>query len=241
MTTTVDPVASALSRIPRQGLRCIGQYATPGGIVDYPISWADGERDATWARTALEGLGVRAGDFVTVVSTGHEAPWYAPILDAVYSLEATVCPLEPAGFELGRAEMFFQRFPISSIIGLDDELGSALAAELDLATLLSNMKFVLARPQAWHLVGKLAVPAGLIAPLGPAVGLGCGSAPVLHLDEAEWRINEHDGRLAVTTVGDRAHRADPTLLAQSVSLVPNHHCSCPYGGRAYAPVDGMGS
>src|ERR1700722_18805503 len=128
MRTTLDPVEQATVKIPRSPLRCIGTYQDLHGAVDYPIGWDDASRDTDWVEAFLKQLGVTTGDFVAVVSTGHEAPWYAPVLDAVNRLRATVCPLEPARFEVGRALMFFKRFPVSVVIGLNGELGAALEA-----------------------------------------------------------------------------------------------------------------
>jgi hypothetical protein len=235
VTTTLDPVRQATLEVPRQPLRCIGTYSGVRGAVDYPIGWDDASRDTIWVETFLQHLGVSAGDFVAVVSTGHEAPWYAPVVDAVNRLRATVCPLEPARFEVGRALMFFKRFPVSVVIGLDAELGEALEASAGIATVLSRVRSVVSRPDATSLVQMLQSNKGMIAPVGPALALPCLSGSFVHFNEDEWQIDASASGLAVCAKRGRAVGARPINLPDTIRVV-ERRCECPYGHRSFQLV-----
>jgi hypothetical protein len=235
MTTTFTPVLPATREIPRQPLRCIGRYDTHQGGVDYEISWEDAARDAVWAERALTMLGVVKGEFVAVVSTGHEAPWYGPLLDALYRRGATVCPLEPAPYEQGRAEMFFRRFPIAHVIGLDAELCGELEACLGLQFVFARVRTIIARPEAFTRIRDFAGAKGLILPLGPAFGLPCREAPMVHLDPDEWQIENADEGIAITALKARATRPVRQVLAAEGTVVPEHRCGCGLGSSVYTP------
>ena len=204
--TTMGPIADRAADIPRAPLRCIGIYPARDGMVDYPIAWADAARDMAWARSRLAAAGIGRGDFVAIVSTGHEAPWYQALIDAAYALEATVCPLEPARYEIGRAEMFFRRFPISAIIGLDPDLGGALVEIFGADALLADKKLVLVRPEARALFPADCARIGFVLPVGPALALvqasDCGT---LIVDEAEWRLDSTPDGLSISALQPRAH------------------------------------
>ena len=210
--TTMEPIAAALAQIERQPLRAIGLFAGADGPVDYPIGWDDAARDAAWVEGRLRAAGIAQGDFVAVVSTGHEAPWYQAVLDAVYAIGATVCPLEPARFEIGRAEMFFRRFPISSVIGLDRELATALDEAVGLAALLQDRRLLLVRPDAVALARAAGVPFGVIRPVGPALGIAVDPSAPLQIDGGEWRLDKRQGRLCISAVGVRACAVDGQFL-----------------------------
>jgi hypothetical protein len=232
MITTMTPVMAATQRISRPPLRCIGWYAGCDGGVDYPVSWNDAERDTRWIEKCLTSLGVSQGEFVAVVSTGHEATWYGPILDALNRLKTTVCPLEPARFELGRAEMFFRRFPISHVIGLDTELGTALAQSAGLNKVFARVKTVLARPDAYGLVQQVVAKVGLITPIGPALGLPCHEHSTVHIDESEWLIEDAPGGPVITAIAARAHR--PVRQALGIACIPilSQRCRCEHGSSS---------
>lgn len=235
MRTTLAPVQAAVAEIPRQRLRCIGRYESREGGVDYEISWEDAARDAAWADRALTALKVTKGEFVAVVSTGHEAPWYGPLLDALYRRGATVCPLEPAPYEQGRAEMFFRRFPIAHLIGLDAELCGALDTGPGLPFLFTKLRTIVARPDAFARIRDFAGTKGLISPLGPAIGMPCAEAAVVHVDADEWRIETIDGAVAITALKDRATQPRRQRLAAEGTVRPDHVCGCGLGALVFAP------
>lgn len=232
MRTTLDPVEAATAKIPRQSLRCIGTFQDLHGAVDYPIGWDEASRDTDWVEGFLQQLGIAKGDFVSVVSTGHEAPWYAPVLDAVNRLQATVCPLEPARFEVGRALMFFKRFPVSVVIGLDGELGAALEAAGGLGTVLTEVRSIVGRPDGMPLLKDLGSNKGLIVPVGPALALACLSGPCVHLNEDEWDIEASAGGLALSARRSRALGAQPIRLPGTLRVV-NRQCTCLHGRRSF--------
>lgn len=236
MTTTLAPVLPAVMEIPRQRLRCIGRYESREGGVDYEISWDDAARDAAWADCALTTLNVTKGEFVAVVSTGHEAPWYGPLLDALYRRGATVCPLEPAPYEQGRAEMFFRRFPIAHLIGLDLELCGALEAGVGLPNLFGKLRTIVARPEAFSRIQDFAGTKGLIFPLGPAIGMPCTEADVVHVDADEWQIENVDGTVAITALKERATRPHKQQLTAEGAVVPDHACGCGLGTLVFKPT-----
>jgi hypothetical protein len=232
MSTTLDPVEQATAKIPRQPLRCIGTYQDLHGAVDYPIGWDDASRDTDWVEAFLKQLGVTKGDFVSVVSTGHEAPWYAPVLDAAKRLRATVCPLEPARFEVGRALMFFKRFPVSVVIGLDGELGSALEASAGFSNVLARVRSVVGRPDAMPLLKDLKSNKGIIAPVGPALALACLSGPFVHLNEDEWGIDAPESGLTLSARRSRALGGQPIRL-NGMLRIANRQCACSHGRRSF--------
>lgn len=232
MTTTLDPVRQTTLEVPRQPLRCIGTYQTVGGAVDYPIGWDEASRDTVWVETFLRQLGVSAGDFVAVVSTGHEAPWYGPVLDAVNRLRATVCPLEPARFEVGRALMFFKRFPVTVVIGLDGELSAALEAAGVVANVLGRVRSIVSRPDATAPVRNLQSNRGMIAPVGPALALACLSGPFVHINEDEWHVDASGAGLVVSARKARAMGAKPIRLFDTLRVL-DRSCECAHGHRSF--------
>jgi hypothetical protein len=235
MKTTLAPVLSAVLEIPKQRLRCIGRYEAHDGGVDYEISWEDAARDAAWADRALTTLKVTKGEFVAVVSTGHEAPWYGPLLDALYRRGATVCPLEPAPYEQGRAEMFFRRFPIAHVIGLDVELCGAIDAGLGLPLLFGKLRTIVARPNAFARIQGFTGAKGMIHPLGPALGVPCLEADVVHVDPEEWQIESVEGAAAITALKDRSTRPRRQRLAAQGAVVSGHVCGCGLGSLVFKP------
>jgi hypothetical protein len=234
MNTTLDPVRQATLAVPKQPLRCIGTFETTAGAVDYPMSWDETARDTIWAESFLRELGVRAGDFVAVVSTGHEAPWYAPILDAVTRLRATICPLEPARFEVGRALMFFKRFPVSVVIGLDAELAAALESSGGIATVLERVQCVIGRPEATALLSGLKSFRGTILPIGPSLALPCLGGPYVHVNETEWQIDP-GSTSEVMALLDRALGRQPWDVPVALRSV-SRGCDCPHGRQSLEQV-----
>jgi hypothetical protein len=215
----MGPIAGAVAAIERQPLRAIGIFTGGNGPVDYPISWEDAARDTGWVEKRLRAAGISQGDFVAVVSTGHEAPWYQAVLDAVYMIGATVCPLEPARFEIGRAEMFFRRFPISSIIGLDRDLATALDDAMGLAELLAKLRFILVRPDAVAMACAANAVFGVIAPIGPALGIADNVSAPFEIDGAEWRLEERQGQVCIFANGQRAYAAVGQSLPSEIRFV----------------------
>jgi hypothetical protein len=230
------PIAFALREVPRSRLRCIGQYTALESPVDYPMTWEDWDKDRAWAQSMVEHWGVRTGDFVAVVSTGHEAPWYGPILDALNALDATVCPLEPAEFEIGRARMFFTRFPIAAVIGLDGALGDGLRSAGILSAYGERLRFVLARPEAAELVTGLGVPVGLVAPVGPALGFTCHAGRVIHVNDEVWALEQRGSTATIRAKVMREHAGEGVDVMLPVSIrAAAERCAC--GRVGYPLVD----
>jgi hypothetical protein len=232
MRTTMSPIQSAIDEVPRQPLRCIGNFKTLHGYADFPISWEDWDRDSAWAAQFLKSRRIGSGDFVALVSTGHEAPWYGPVMDALNRIGATICPLEPARFESMRAKMFFTRFPITSVIGLDQELCGAIEQSMGLKNAMTNLRTIVVRPNALQLVADAGFKAEVILPLGPALGLPCSEAAAFHLNEAEWNFTPRTDALVIETKAQRALDGDPIRLPSIVEKIDDHTCSCVYGHTA---------
>jgi hypothetical protein len=229
----MSPIQPAVDSVPRQELRCIGNFQALRGHEDYPLSWEDWERDVAWAVQFLKSRRIVAGDFVALVSTGHEAPWYGPILDAANCIGATVCPLEPARFESMRAKMFFTRFPISSVIGLDQELCAAIEQSMSLQQAMRAVRNILVRPNALKMVEASGLSAEVMVPVGPALGLPCSEAAVLHVNEAEWEIAAGAEALVITSKAHRALASSPIHIPSIVELLTDYRCSCMHGHTAF--------
>lgn len=226
----MTPIQPGVDSVPRQPLRCIGTFPVLNGNEDYPLSWDDWERDVAWAIRFLKSRNIGNGDFAVLVSTGHEAPWYGPLLDAASLLKATICPLEPARFESMRAKMFFARFPISAVIGLDQDLCAAIEQSMSLKQALGSVKTILVRPNAFKLLQVAELRAEVMAPIGPALGLPCAADPlVLHLNEAEWEIAPDADGLVMKTKAERAVRNSPIHISTTVELLGDSRCSCEHG------------
>jgi hypothetical protein len=226
----MTPIQSAIDTVPRQPLRCIGTFPVQNGNEDYPLSWDDWECDVAWAMRFLNSRNIGKGDFAVLVSTGHEAPWYGPLLDAASLLKATICPLEPARFESMRAKMFFTRFPISAVIGLDQELCAAIEQSMSLKQALGAVRSILVRPNAFKSMQVAELHAEVMAPIGPALGLPCAADPrVLHLNEAEWEVAAGADGLVMKARTERALGNDPIHIATAVEWLADSRCSCVHG------------
>jgi hypothetical protein len=194
------------------------------------MTWEDWEHDVAWAVKFLQSRQIRSGDFVALVSTGHEAPWYGPILDAANLLRATICPLEPARFESLRAKMFFTRFPISSVIGLDLELCAAIDQAIGLKQALGTVRNILVRPNALKLVQEAGLRAEVMAPIGPALGLPCaGESMVVHVNEAEWKVTQVAEGIVVHTRARGGLPGGPMQIPIGAEWIADCRCSCVHG------------
>ncbi len=196
-----------------------------GGLAEYEITWDDLARDAAWFQARLEALGLERGHRALVTFAGHEGLWFQPVIEALRNLGVVYGTAEAMGWDHLRTRVFHRELDLHAVIGLSLETLEALSGQVMIEDLFRDTPVVLARPEGAARLREVAVPAVVISPLGPALAVGCGKAPGAHVNAAEWKVAERDGRLAVAASEKRASGQNEIVLDVAGSVVTGR-CAC---------------
>jgi hypothetical protein len=228
---TVESTTRAAESVPRASLWGIGRDHPDGRAADFPISWADWERDTDWAMQVLAQHGVGPGSAVLVVGGMPESPWFDPFETAVLRLGGHYSIGEVFAFEAFRSGLYARRLGVDVVFGINRAVAEGMGDEL--AESLGGVRTILARPDALPILHGAGLSALTVTRIGPALAVECPAGTGAHVNAAEWAIGEDDRELHLSTVGPRAHRIDhePAGVRGSVRTEP---CPC---GRTDSRVD----
>jgi hypothetical protein len=195
------------------------------GTVDTELSWAELARDTAWVAARLGGLGLAAGQQALLTGSGSEGPWLRPLMDALRSLGVTYGIAEGMGWDWNRTVVFTRELHLNAVIGLSAETVERLGDDDRLRAMFATVPVVLARPEAVASLRLAGVSTGTICLLGPTLAIECGHRQGGHVNAAEWRVGEREGRLWIAGAGPRAGRLaeTPLALAGDVITAP---CGC---------------
>jgi hypothetical protein len=203
---TLDTTTRAATAIPRPQMWGIGRDHHDGVPADFPVSWADWERDTAWAESVLAQHGVQPGTATLIVGGMPESPWFDPFETAVLRLGGHYSLGETHAFDAFRSGLYATRLQIELVFGINRAVAEGLADEL--AGALGGVRTILARPSAVPLLRAAGLSAGIVTRVGPALAVECPAREGAHLNGAEWAVTSADGELLLSTVGPRAHRLD---------------------------------
>jgi hypothetical protein len=217
---------STVAAARRGELFCVSRYDIGGATTDLPVSWEEVDRDTTWARSMLAGMGLPSEGVVAFVSTPEEVPWVCPFERAAVALGLSYVASDAFAFDAARLGSYLRRLPVKLIVGADAASLEALARSAPLEQLLGDVHTVLARPDAVDLVRAAGVDPLLWVTLGPAVAVQCQARLGAHVNGEEWGVESVGGELHLTTLGARAHRLVRAPLGVEGGVVDS---PCPCG------------
>jgi hypothetical protein len=219
-----NTMLAATKDFPRPPLYGIASCQVGTEFRDFEIGWDEVERDTDWATAVLRTAGLTKGDVAITTMTSWEDTWSAPVIDALRRLGVAYLPAEVFGWDAKRFVHFAQVLAPKAIIGLGAETLDGIAqCDADARELLSSIPMVWAREDAYPKLIELGVPAHSYVRLGPALALGLPGVGTV-VNSAEWSVTSDDGRLIVSTAGERAStfRDIDTGIRGSVGRVTEH-------------------
>ena len=191
--------------VPRAALWAIAQCDMASGVVDTPITWEEIRRDARWMTDRLAEYGLERGDVVVVVSGPAEVMWSHPVQTAVSCLGGVFAMAWATRFDARRVEALVRMLRPKMVVGINAALVDGLA-ELPggVAGELGSVPYVLARAEAHGRLEEAGVTPMLFDLAGPATLVEGPERDGARFNASEWAIDEREGVLVVSTVGDRA-------------------------------------
>jgi hypothetical protein len=206
--------ASMIARarlLPRAEISGIGRYLDPQGQqVDFPIGWAEVERDTAFAATILADWGVDSGSVLLATVPGHEIPWFGPLITALKDRGGVLACAERFGWDARRTAMFLNRVHPSAVLGLCRETLDSLTDEA--LSDLAQVPVVFCLPDAYLSLTGSTIASALVVTLGPALAIECPARLGAHLDPAEWSAERGPDGIRLTSLGERAHHLDHEVV-----------------------------
>ena len=193
----------------------VGQYVDGAGQrIAWNVSHAEIERDMGRAIARLEAVGVGPGRRVLWCSMLSEAAQFWPFIVATMLRGAQLSCADATYAEAPRVAMFTRQMDYHAVLGVNGALLDGLdGLGLPYTDVFGNVTVLGARPDA-H--GRL-VAAGLspthFVLAGPAVAIGDAPGSPARVDSTEWALRDLDGRVAVTSIAERATPFDSTPTA----------------------------
>jgi hypothetical protein len=193
----------------------VGQYVDGAGHrIAWGVSHAEIERDMGRATTRLEAVGVGPGRRVLWCSMLSEAAQFWPFIVATMLRGAQLSCADATYAEATRVAMFTRQMDFYAVLGVNGALLDGLdGLGLPYSDVFGKVTVLGARPDA-H--GRLAA-AGLspthFVLAGPAVAIGDAPGMPARVDSTEWALRDLDGRVAVTSIAERATPFDSTPTA----------------------------
>ena len=225
-------MAARAAELPRSPIFGIGRYQAGTERIDFEIGWDEFDRDTAWVQQQLVRTGLAKGDAVVITASAWEGPWTTPVLHALRALGVTYMPAEVFGFDAGRSAQFLIEFPVKAFIGLSPEtIDGWIEKDFVPAELLKDVQVVWARPGAAVKLAELAERVVPFSTLGPALAMGVPGTPGAQVNAEEWRVEELNGHLVVSSVAHRAasFAQAPTHVRGTVAHVDEHNCAVMIG------------
>jgi hypothetical protein len=196
------------------------------GLAEYEVTWDDLARDAAWTQARLQGLGLGRGHHALITFSGHEGVWFQPIIEALRNLGVVYGTAEAMGWDHTRTRVFQRELDLRAVLGLSADTVEALSGQAMIGDLFRDTPVVLARPGAAERLREAGVPAGIMAPLGPALAIECAERSGAHVSGAEWKVAERDGALTVAAASEKRATGQGEIILDTPGRVLADRCAC---------------
>lgn len=207
-------------------LWAVGCYRVGDTTVTLPVSHDDVGRDTASAGRALRSLGVARGDHVLFVSMLSESAQIWPFEVAALLEGVVLSNADATASDAARVAMFARRLPLRAVLGVDEVVLDGLEAVGEHpADVFGAVPVVGARPRAHRRLVDEGLRPHQWVPLGPTVAVECTERAGAHVDAEEWRVDEANGEILLTSRHFRALplRRAPTGVTGAVVEGP---CGC---------------
>jgi hypothetical protein len=194
------------------------------GGAEFEVNWDDLARDAVWAQERLQAVGLDRGHHALLSFLAYEGPWFQPVIEALRNMGVVYGTAEAMGWDYGRTRVFHRELDLHALVGLSAETVEALSGQAMIGDLFRDTPVILARPGAAERLRAAGVPAGIIAPLGPALAIECAERSGAHVNGAEWNVVERGGVLAVAAASEK--RATDEIVLDTMGKVLTGRCAC---------------
>ena len=184
----------------------VGRWdAADGSAMPWEISQAEIGRDMACAGRALGALGIGAGDRVLWCSMLSEAGQFWPYLVATMVAAAQLSCADATSAEASRLAMFCRLLDYRAVCGVTSALLDGLdALGVEYRDTFRRVGVLAARPGAYERLRDAGLSPYHFVLVGPAVAIGRSPGGPAALDAEEWRAEEDDGHIAVTSLRPRA-------------------------------------
>ncbi|MFV2177743.1 hypothetical protein ACFHW2_28910 [Actinomadura sp. LOL_016] len=220
-----DTIARA-GMLDRPAIAYIVPVKAAKGAAEYEVTWDDLARDAAWAKERLQALGLDRGHHALLSFLAYEGPWFQPVIEALRGLGVVYGTAEAMGWDQVRTQLFHRELDLRALVGLSGETVEALSGQVMIGDFFRDTTVILARPGAAKRLRAAGVPAGIIAPLGPALAVECAERSGAHVNGAEWNVLERDGVLAVSAASEKRATGKGEIVLDTVGRVLADRCAC---------------
>jgi hypothetical protein len=198
----------------------IGCYDALGARHDWPIGNAEMGRDIGAASRRLGDVGIGAGDRVLFCSMLSEAGQFWPWIVGTMLGGAQLSCADATAGDAVRVAVLLRHLDFRAVIGVNeavldgcDERGAAYDE------LFAGVGVVAARPRAYERLERAGISPTRFECVGPAVAIARAPGEPAFVDADEWQLDEHDGRVLVTSLRPRVTTFDRTPVATTAHVV----------------------
>lgn len=205
----------------------IGRYLNSNGDTSpLPYSSEEVERSRRAFSKILSTFHFRTGSNILLSSLFHEGAQLMPIERAIMTYGMVAVSADSSPFDARRVESIVRRFNLAGAINITPETLTGLEQlGHDPVALFSDM-ILWARPGAYEQLKKAAqLNVYRILDVGPAIAMECSAADGVHIDRSEWKIEEDNGEIVMTSLLSRSTQFERYHTGLKAHVV-HGACSC---------------
>jgi hypothetical protein len=198
----------------------VGCYDSPTERVAWPIGNDEIRRDMASATQRLGALGVGAGDRVLFCSMLSEAGQFWPWIVGTMLAGAQLSCADATAAEAPRVAVLLRHMTFRAVIGVNDAvLDGCDERAIAYDALFGGVEVLAARSGAYERLERAGLSPRRFALCGPAVAIAAAPGEAAVVDSSEWRLDEHDGRMLVTSRQPRATTFDRAPVATTGHVI----------------------
>jgi hypothetical protein len=178
----------------------VGSYPEGEGRAFLPASGAELSRSQLMIERIIESFDFTHGQFILLISLLEQGAHAIAFERAIMAKGLLATNADDSPYEATRIESICRRFDIAAIIGVSSSVLDGLAeAGHEFQTIFGN-RVVWAYPGAYERLEKVpGVSLRRCLELGPAFGIECVEGAGCHIDGTEWRCEEREGDILLSS------------------------------------------